>query len=108
MSNLECPSESVAVDLLELGLWGTLSLQLGGEEFLLFTIDPGLAAVEINVLGLDDGGLHHELVADEHDDVERESEVGGDESLGIESCLAESLPAEQSETLEECNQDGED
>jgi len=80
------------------------------EELGLLLIDARLAAVEVGRLGPHSLGLHDELVAEDHDEVERDPQVGSDEVLVVPFAVSARLVVrdEVVEALEEGDQTAEE
>lgn len=74
-NSLEQPSNKVPVEPAStiLAPLRESLLRLVGQERLLLTIDLVLARVEIGFVGLDALGLHEELVAEDADQVDRDT-----------------------------------
>lgn len=85
-------------------------LLLRRDELRLLLIDARLSAVEVRRLGPHALGLHDELVPEDHDDVERDPEVRGDEVLVVPLAVAvlRVVRHEVVEALEEGDQTAEE
>ncbi|GKT46287.1 uncharacterized protein ColSpa_06468 [Colletotrichum spaethianum] len=80
----EQPGQEGLVEPSTLAAFAAPGLLLGGlarQELLLLTINDVLARVEVGLVGLDAASLVVELVAEDEDEVKRDTEVTGDEGL---------------------------
>ena len=57
---------------------------LPGKELLLLTVNLGLSGPQIRILGCGYGVFLNELVAEDHDKVQRDAQIAGDKVLGVE------------------------
>lgn len=108
ITRLKQRTERVLVNLAPLALWLRLLSGCALRKVLsLLSIDLGLAAEQVSSLWLGTVRLHDELVPEDHDEVEWDTEVGRDEVLVVPLSVA-LLWNEVIVTLEECNQAAED
>lgn len=85
-SILKDVTERVFVQPGSIATIGTI-VRLLCEPFLLIGVDGRFASPEIRVLGPVSLGLVDELVARDHDQVQRDAEVSGDEVLVVKSTI---------------------
>lgn len=79
-----------------------------GQELLLLAVDGVLAGPEIGFFRCGGLALHEKLISEKHDEVERDTEVGGDEILGIEVAVFLRVVHEDVVILGEGNKAAED
>lgn len=99
---LEQQTNGVLVDLAPLARRIVNSvLGLLGKENLLFSVNDILEGVEVSLMGLNHLGLHDELVAKNHDEIDRDTNVTGNESSLVKG------EDKSSEVLENSNENAE-